>query len=272
MIQGLLKVLAKAKTLWRGQAGIAAVEFALILPVMLALYFGCVVLSQGLEAGRKTQLLSRTLADLISQQLPGQETTGNCSAYANQPCLLDTDLSNYFGAATKVLFPFNGTTNMTISEIIFDNVSSANTKCCVARVMWSVGMGPSPTLRQCGLLTQSANGVNGATLMPMGAYPGGQGDAVSGKAYTGSGNSTDYYLIVADVNYNYNPGFGFQPNSWNKSANGGTGYTINQTTYMTPRNGANTAIQWTSGGTFTNPAPQSCVKGNGSGATYNVEG
>src|SRR4051794_30399372 len=47
--------------------GIAAVEFALIFPVMLTLYFGSVEVSMGLSADRKVVLLTRTLADLVSQ-------------------------------------------------------------------------------------------------------------------------------------------------------------------------------------------------------------
>jgi Flp pilus assembly protein TadG len=214
------------RRLWRGEAGVAAVEFALILPMMLALYFGCVVLAQGLEVARKTQALSRTLADLTAQTLPAPG--------ASIPILADADILNIFAASSAVLYPFAGATNMTISEIVFDNVSSGNSQCCVAKVLWSVGSGPNPTLRQCPTLNQSANGVNGATAMPVGAYP----PAVA------SGNVTDTYLIVADVTYAYNPGFGVQINNWNS----GTSTVIAQTTYMSPRNGANAAIQWTPGG------------------------
>lgn len=222
------------KRLRRGQGGMAAVEFALILPMMLALYFGCVVLAQGLEVSRKTQALSRTLADLTSQTLPA---TGQ-----SNPILADTDFINFFGAWQAVLYPFvnAGSPNMTITEVIFDNVSSANSKCCVAKVLWSVSSGPSPTLRQCGTLTQSSNGVNNPTSMPAGLYP----PAVA------SGNATDYYIIVADVSYTYVPSFGFTPFAWNSAPNGGAGYRISQTTYMAPRISSTAQIQWTPGGTI----------------------
>jgi hypothetical protein len=173
---------------------------------------------------------------------------------------------NIFNAASAVLYPFSGTTNMTISQVIFDNVSATNSACCRARLVWSaaygVGTGNSPTARACGLLAQSNNGVNGATNMPIGIYPGGNGDAVTtGSPFVATGNTTDYYVIVADVTYSYQPGFGFQAGAWNQNANGGSGYTITQSTYMTPRNGATSPIQWTSAGTiahFTN-----CSQGSG---------
>ncbi len=225
--------LARARRLGRAQNGVAAVEFALILPMMLALYFGCVVLCQGLEAGRKTQSLSRALADVTAQTLP---VSG-----ASNPVLADADILNIFAAASAVLYPLAGMTNMTISEIVFDNVSAGNSQCCVAKVLWSVGSGPNPALRQCATLSQSANGVNGAALMPSGAYP----------PTVNSGNNVDTYVIVADVTYGYNPGFGIQNNNWSQTTSTGvTGYVIAQTTYMSPRNGATTPILWTPGGTI----------------------
>ena len=51
----------------RDERGVSAVEFALLLPLMLALYLGAVELSQGIAADRKVTLTSRTVADLVSQ-------------------------------------------------------------------------------------------------------------------------------------------------------------------------------------------------------------
>lgn len=238
----------EAKRLRSGEAGVAAVEFALILALMLTIYFGVVVLGQGLEAGRKVQLLSHTLADLTTQTLPQTDTTGTCTPVANGgtavdgvdmgsvPCLTDTDLTSIFNASTFVLYPFSNIAGMAITEVVFDNVSSTNSACCRARVVWSVGFGTHPTLRACGLLTQSNNGVDGPTFMPMGYYPGGQGDAVSsGQPYVASNNKADYFVIIADVTYQYAPSFGYQAYQWGQPANGGSGYTITQTTYMNSR-------------------------------------
>ena len=88
----------------------------------------------------------------------------------------------------------------------------------------------------------------------MGVYPGGAGDVLtSGKPSNTSNNSAsgDNYAIVADVTVSYKPGFGFQTNNWSQSPNGGHGYLIAQSTYMTPRNGATTPIVWANGGTIT---------------------
>ena len=49
------------------KSGIAAVEFAMLLPLMLSLWLGAVELSQGIAADRKVTLTARTVSDLVSQ-------------------------------------------------------------------------------------------------------------------------------------------------------------------------------------------------------------
>src|SRR5262245_21695817 len=49
------------------QSGVSAVEFAVLLPLMLTLYLGGVEVSQAVGADRKVTLVARTTADLISQ-------------------------------------------------------------------------------------------------------------------------------------------------------------------------------------------------------------
>jgi len=47
--------------------GVSAVEFALVLPLMMTLYLGGAEVSQAITASRKVTLVSRTVADLASQ-------------------------------------------------------------------------------------------------------------------------------------------------------------------------------------------------------------
>lgn len=53
----------------REQSGIAAVEFAMIVPIMVAMYIGMVELTQALGHDRKAVLLARSLADITSQSM-----------------------------------------------------------------------------------------------------------------------------------------------------------------------------------------------------------
>ena len=218
-----------ARRMGRGKSGVAAVEFALILPMMLVLYFGCAVLAQGLEAGRKAQNLASTLSNITARTSAGTYVDGNCAGVTTAPCVTDTDLNNIFNIATSVLYPFNGATKMTISEIIFDN-KVGTTTCCDAKLVWSApSAGASP--RSCQTFASTGSG---PTTIPAGQYPA----------------TSDSYLIVADVTYVYAPSFGFTPFNWGPATNG---YTITVTTYMTPRGSATQAIQWTPSGTIANP-------------------
>jgi Flp pilus assembly protein TadG len=104
--------------------GIAATEFAVIVPIMLVLLFSTVEFCSGLAVDRKVSLVARTIANLTSQ-----------GAAAS-----DSDLTNFFGAANLIMVPYVQPTypapNMTISELYIDP-SSGN-----ARVQWSVGSAP----------------------------------------------------------------------------------------------------------------------------------
>lgn len=52
----------------RDRRGVAAVEFAFIAPVLLALYFVTMEVSQGIEANKKVSRVAAMVADLVTQQ------------------------------------------------------------------------------------------------------------------------------------------------------------------------------------------------------------
>jgi Flp pilus assembly protein TadG len=93
--------------------GAAAIEFAMLLPLMITLYLGCVELSQAISIDRKVSLTSRVLSDLVAQA-----TSVN-----------DTDMANIKNAAAVVTAPYP-TANLTlkISSVKID----ANKKATVA--------------------------------------------------------------------------------------------------------------------------------------------
>ncbi len=198
--------------------GVAAVEFALILPFMLMLYFGCVILSEGLTAARKTNLLARSLADLVAQ-------TTTVNPYST-PTINYTNLQYFFQFATDVLYPYAGATTMTVSQVAFVNDTNGN--CCAAKVTWSVGPAGATNLRTCANnpLQPASTNASGPTILPTALYP-----TTTGPL------SASSYVIVADVTYQYQPGMNYQMYQWSSNANGGSGYAIKQTAYMTPRSG-----------------------------------
>lgn len=181
--------------------GIAAVEFALILPFMLLLYLGTAELTQGIMASRKATLVARALSDLVAQLAAGSNMT-------------NTEATNVFNAATAIMSPFpTSALKMTVTSVEFVTNASA-TNGFDAKPRWTlVSNGGTP--RVCAKLTAVAN-TNKPTsdTMPNGMY--------------GSGS-----IIVADVAYVYDPPFGRAVLEWSNTA---SVINISQTTYMRPRN------------------------------------
>jgi Flp pilus assembly protein TadG len=114
-----LRARLSATGLLRDRSAIAATEFAVIVPMMLVMFFGTIEFSIGVAMDRKVTLMARTVVDLTSQ-----------AAAVN-----DTDLAVYFGAAGKIMQPYvqpiYPAPNSTISELYIDPASGA------ARVQWS---------------------------------------------------------------------------------------------------------------------------------------
>jgi Flp pilus assembly protein TadG len=103
--------------------GIAATEFAVIVPIMLVMFFGTVEISSGVAVDRKVTLMARTLSDLTSQSLS----------------VADTDLTNFFNASKGIMTPYTGSPSSTITELYVDPNTLA------ARVQWSQGSAPRAT-------------------------------------------------------------------------------------------------------------------------------
>ena len=74
--------------------GSAAVEFAFIVPIVLALYFGMVEATQALLANRRASAVTTAVGDLVTQQ--AQVTTA--------------DVNGIFGASTAIMKPFSADT------------------------------------------------------------------------------------------------------------------------------------------------------------------
>jgi Flp pilus assembly protein TadG len=118
-IPGQLRARALAAALLRDTGGLAAIEFAMIAPILLVLFFGVVEMSSGLAAYRKVTLMAHTLCDLTSQSVEVQ----------------DSDLSNFFAASTGVMMPFSpAPISQTITEIWVNSSGQAY-------VQWSSGAG-----------------------------------------------------------------------------------------------------------------------------------
>ncbi len=81
----------------REQRAVAAVEFALILPFMLVLYFGSIEAAALFTVDKRVNSVSATIGDLVSQWDPsdGDLRTGNNST-----------LADYLAASSAIMAPY----------------------------------------------------------------------------------------------------------------------------------------------------------------------
>lgn len=110
------------RRLRRDRDGAAAVEFAIIVPMMLVLFFGTVELSNGVAVDRKVTLVAHTLSDLTSQSTS----------------VASSDFTNIFAASSAIMTPYpNSPVQSVISEVKVDANGNAT-------VAWSVASNASP--------------------------------------------------------------------------------------------------------------------------------
>ncbi len=102
-------------------SGVSAVEFALILPLMLTLYAGTAEMAHAIDNWRKVTELARTVADLTSQ--------GDTDS--TQPIRSST-MNDILASSTAVLRPFTAANaKIVVSALAVDTVASPlNPKVC----------------------------------------------------------------------------------------------------------------------------------------------
>jgi len=170
-MQAIVKILRASRTsaseFLADSRALAATEFAVIVPLMLVMFFGTVELSSAVAIDRKVTLIARTLSDLTSQ---------------SSGTLTDTNLQNTFTASMSIISPYDDTlVNGTIAQIYID----ANS---VAKIQWS----------------KSATIASGATQATLAAPP---SSLAAGTTVTTMIPSTllipSTYLIFSQVSYVY---------------------------------------------------------------------
>jgi Flp pilus assembly protein TadG len=119
MMMSLNRLLSR---LGRETRGVAAVEFAIILPLMTILYLGVVETATALIADRKTTAMASTAADLAAQAM----------------VLTNSDISDIFGAARAIMQPYDA------SSIQIRITSASDQGNGKVRVDWSDGHNMTP--------------------------------------------------------------------------------------------------------------------------------
>jgi Flp pilus assembly protein TadG len=97
------------------QDGVSAVEFAMLLPLMITLYLGSIEITQAVSADRKMTLVAGTIGDLVSQA----------------SCVTTSDVTSIFDAGKAVLYPFD----TSVMKAVVTSVTIDSNQ--VATVAWS---------------------------------------------------------------------------------------------------------------------------------------
>lgn len=163
------------------QDGIAAVEFAMLLPFMITLFFGVVETSLALLCRADVSIMASTAADLISQA----------------DTLATADIGNVYSAANTILYPYYDGSNtkptIRISSVIWDTVGKSAT---VGKVGWTCTQSGS------GTLTPATRAVNGNVTMPQALLSAGSSVIVSEIAYSYASPTTK--VVTGSVNFTNN--------------------------------------------------------------------
>jgi Flp pilus assembly protein TadG len=102
--------------------GMAAVEFAMIAPVMIILYFGVTEFSNAYDANTKVTTVASTAADLIAQE----------------KVVCNAEMTDTFAALNALMYPFSSSgMEITISSLI-DNGNGT------VKVAWSDAQNATP--------------------------------------------------------------------------------------------------------------------------------
>jgi Flp pilus assembly protein TadG len=97
------------------QDGLAAIEFAFVAPVMIALFFGAIELTKAVDCHTRVNSVASTIADLVSQA-----TT-----------VSSANITNVFDAANDILYPYPSTSAKIVISSLVDNGKGG------ATVAWS---------------------------------------------------------------------------------------------------------------------------------------
>jgi Flp pilus assembly protein TadG len=163
------------------QDGLAAVEFAMLLPIMITLFFGVVETSMALLCRADVSIMASTAADLVSQA----------------DTLATADIRNVYDAAGTILYPYyngsNAKPTIRITSVIWDTVGKSAT---VGKVAWTCTQSGS------GTLSPASRAANSNVTLPQALLTTGSSVIVSEVAYNYASPTTK--VVTGAINFTNN--------------------------------------------------------------------
>lgn len=195
-----------SKRFLRSTSGIAAVEFALVVPIMLCMFIGTVELSQAITVDRRVTQVASSTADLVARQRTVNVTT----------------LNGYMQIIDQLMSPYSATPlKLTIS-----NVYSTTAQPTIRKVCWLYHRNNT-----------SAQGANTA-ISKGGNYTSATGGTLPTGVIDSAGGTS---VVVVEVSYLYQPVLFFSSSTIEvrgaqlSSYIGAAGITMRETFYLKPR-------------------------------------
>jgi Flp pilus assembly protein TadG len=150
-------------------SGMAAVEFAMIAPVMIIMYFGVTEIADATDANTKATAVASTAADLIAQE----------------KIVCDAEMTDAFTALNAIMYPFPpNDMKIRISSLI-DNGNGT------VKVAWSDGQNYTPRI------------VNSAVTIPAGLVPTGESVIMSEVEYTYNSPAPHFFPAAVPMSDTY---------------------------------------------------------------------
>lgn len=123
----------------RAKTGMAAVEFAMIAPILIVMAFGTIELAKGLDCHSKIASMATAAADITSQATE----------------IKNADMTNLFAASTAILYPNPTSSLKIVVSSVVDDGKGGN------KVAWSDAN------------NGAARSVNSSVSLPTGVLPSG---------------------------------------------------------------------------------------------------
>jgi len=142
-------MLRSARKFAKDRKGLAAVEFALIAPVLVTLLLGTIEVCNALECHTKVTMLASTASDLVAQET-------SVSA---------TDMTNIFDATTSILYPFPiANAQIIVTSIVSDGNGGGTVGWSVAKNTTAHTAGAAIAIPS-GLMSKSSCAVNACSVI-----------------------------------------------------------------------------------------------------------
>lgn len=115
----LMKLIAQLRRFARAEGGLAALEFAILLPMMVFVLFGSVDLIDVLGANKRAQNVTASVADVVARDTE----------------ITNSEVTGLWAAVNVLMFPDSG------ADMQIRVTSISITSATQAKVMWSEGHG-----------------------------------------------------------------------------------------------------------------------------------